>query len=201
MAHEIVEGFRWFWNNRLLRNLAITSTGLGTVSFIGAAIFVLFARETLRLSTFGYGLLLVPGAIGGIAGSTFAHRLANFPLRIVLSVAIVISGIATWISSALSTPVFVGLLVAISAAAVMVWNVHTLVHRQRVIPDHLLGRVGASYRFLVFLGMPFGALAGGFIAKGFGIRTTLAVSGITLTMIGLAVPFLLRDHVVATDHD
>lgn len=81
----------------------------------------------------------------------------------------------------------------------MVWNVHTLALRQRVIPDHLLGRVGASYRFLVFLGMPFGALAGGFIAKGFGIRTTLAVSGITLTMIGLAIPFLLRDHATDTD--
>ena len=45
------------------------------------------------------------------------------------------------------------------------------------IPDHLLGRVGASYRFLVYIGMPFGALAGGFLANAFGIRSALAVNG------------------------
>lgn len=201
MAQDIVEGFRWFWRRRLLRNLAIISTALGTVSFIGGAIFVLFARQTLGLSNFGFGLLLVPGAIGGIAGSMLAPRLTGFPLHIVLALATVISGLATWIMSVLSAPVLVGLLSVLDTAAVLVWNVLTIALRQRVIPDHLLGRVGASYRFLVFLGMPFGALAGGFIANGFGIRTTLAVSGITLTMIGMAIPFLLRDHIVTTDHN
>lgn len=193
MAQDIVEGFRWFWRRRLLRNLAIISTALGTVSFIGGAIFVLFARQTLGLSNFGFGLLLVPGAIGGIAGSLLAPRLTGFPLHIVLALATVISGLAIWITSALSAPVLVGLLSVLDAAAVLVWNVLTIALRQRVIPDHLLGRVGASYRFLVYLGMPFGALLGGFLASGFGIRAALAVSGIALTMIGIAVPFLLRD--------
>ena len=199
MTHDIVEGFRWLWRRRLLRNLAIVSTALGTVSFIGGAIFVLFARETLGLSNFGFGLLLVPGAIGGIAGSMLAPRLTNLPLRVVLSVATVISGLATCITSALSAPVLVGLLSVFDTAAVLVWNVLTIALRQRVVPNHLLGRVGASYRFLVYVGMPVGALAGGFIAKDFGIRTTLAISGIGLTMIGMAIPFLLRDQVAVYD--
>ena len=147
-----------------------------------------------RLSAAGYGLLLVPGAIGGIAGSMLAQRLTSSPLRIVLTLAIMISGIATWITSALSAPVAVGLLSALAVGAVMVWNVLTLALRQRVIPDYLLGRVGASYRFILYFGVPFGAMAGGFIATAFGLRTTLAVSGIALTAIGLAIPFLLRDH-------
>lgn len=193
MTHEILDGFRWLWRRRLLRNLAIISTGLGTVSFIGGAIFVLFARETLGLSNFGFGLLLVPGAIGGIAGSMLAPRLTNLPLRLVLSVATIISGLAIWITSALSSSILVGLLSGFNAAAVLVWNVLTIALRQRVVPNHLLGRVGASYRFLVYVGMPVGALLGGFIANDFGIRAALAVSGIGLTMIGLAVPFLLRD--------
>lgn len=196
MRYDIVEGFRWFWHRRLLRRLAVISTAMGTLSFVGGAIFVLFARETLRLSPFGFGLLLVPGAIGGIAGSMLAHRLTNLSLRIVLSLVISIYGIATWVLSAMSAPVFVGCLLALSAAAVMVWNVLTLALRQRVIPNDLLGRVGASYRFLVHLGKPIGALAGGFIANGFGIRTTLAISGIGLTIIGLLVPFLLRDQLM-----
>jgi MFS family permease len=69
----------------------------------------------------------------------------------------------------------------------------TVALRQRVIPDHLLGRVGASYRFLVYLGMPFGALLGGLLANRFGLRSTLAVNGIALTIIGIAIPLLLRD--------
>jgi Na+/melibiose symporter-like transporter len=196
MTHEIIEGFRWFWQRRLLRNLALISTALGTVSFIGAAIFVLFARETLGLSNFGYGLLLLPEAAGGIAGSALASRLTRFPLRVVLSVSVVTAGLATWITSTLSVAVLVGVLTGLTAAGVLVWNVLTTALRQRVIPDHLLGRVGASYRFLVTVGMPFGALLGGLLANSFGLRAALAVNGIALTAIGLAIPILLRDQVL-----
>lgn len=193
IRHDIAEGFRWFWQRPLLRNLAIISTALGTVSYIGTAILVLFARQTLGLSNFGYGLLLVPGAIGGIAGSLLAPRLTDYPLRIVLSVSIVIAGLCIWAMSTLTNPVAVGLLSGLSAASVLVWNVLTVALRQRIIPDHLLGRVGASYRFLVYLGMPFGALLGGLIANRFGLRSALAVNGIALTFIGLTIPLLLRD--------
>jgi predicted MFS family arabinose efflux permease len=193
MRHDIAEGFRWFWQRRMLRNLALISTALGTASYIGTAILVLFARQTLGLSNFGYGLLLVPGAIGGIAGSLLAPRLTDYPLRLVLSASIVIAGICIWTMSTLTIAVLVGLLSGLSAAAVLVWNVLTVALRQRVIPDHLLGRVGASYRFLVYLGMPFGALLGGLLANQFGLRSALAVNGIALTVIGLAIPLLLRD--------
>ena len=68
MRASLAEGIRWLWNHRLLRTLALVSTALGTASFIGNAVFVIFATDTLELSDFGYGLLLVPGALGGIAG-------------------------------------------------------------------------------------------------------------------------------------
>jgi hypothetical protein len=32
---------------------------------IGNAVFVIFATDTLGLSELGYGVLLVPGAVGG----------------------------------------------------------------------------------------------------------------------------------------
>jgi len=72
---EIVDGFRWLWRHPLLRNLALVSTLLGTVAFIGNAVFVLFAQESLGLSDAGYGLLLVPGAqIGPPARSLAGAR-------------------------------------------------------------------------------------------------------------------------------
>ena len=172
--------------------LAIISTALGTASFIGNAVFVLYAREVLDLSEFGYGVLLVPGAIGGIIGSLIAPRFRRFPLRVTLSCAVLASGGATWLVAATSQPVVAGLLTAVSLGAIMVWNVLTLALRQRLIPNEMLGRVGASYRFLVFLGMPVGALIGGILAYRYGVRSAIFVSGSILVFLGLVVPMLLK---------
>jgi predicted MFS family arabinose efflux permease len=192
MRRQIADGFRWFWARPPLRNLALVSTALGFADFLGGAVFVLFATQTLGLSSTGYGLLLVPAALGGIAGSLLATRLTGRPLRLVLAVAIFAAGAATAITSATSSAVLVGALGAVTAAAALVWNVLTIALRQRVVPDHLLGRVGASYRFLVYVGMPFGALAGGVLAHSFGIRTALAASGVVLLVVACAIPWLLR---------
>jgi MFS family permease len=189
---EIADGFRWLWRDPLLRRLATISTALGTASYIGLSVLVLFARETLGLSAFGYGLLLVPGAIGGIAGSLLAPRLRRYPLRLVLAAAVLGSGVATWVMSGVSSPVAASLLAASSLGFVMIWNVLTVALRQRVIPNERLGRVGASYRFLVFLGMPFGALLGGLLASRFGVREAIFVSGSVLVFLGLIIPVLLR---------
>jgi len=189
---EIAEGFRWLWNEPLLRRLATISTALGTASYVGNAVFVLFARETLGLSAFGYGLLLVPGALGGIAGSLLAPRLRRYPLRYALAGAVLGSGVTTWIMSGVSSPVAASILAAASLGFVMIWNVLTVALRQRVIPNERLGRVGASYRFLVFLGMPLGALIGGMLANEFGVRAAIFVSGSVLVFLSLIIPVLLR---------
>jgi MFS family permease len=192
MVRQIADGFRWFWKRPALRNLALISTVLGTASFIGNSVFVLFGTQTLGLSPTGYGFLLVPGAVAGIAGSMMAPRLARYPLPLVLGTAITAEGVTTLIMSRMTSPILVAIISATGALVAVTWNVLTVALRQRVIPDHLLGRVGASYRFLVYVGMPFGALAGGFLAKAFGVRAALAVNAVILLTIGLAIPFLLR---------
>jgi MFS family permease len=191
MRASLAQGVSWLWNHRLLRTLAFVSTALGTASFIGNAVFVIFATDTLELSDFGYGLLLVPGALGGISGSLIAPRFARFPLRRTLPVAVVGSGASTWLMALTSSPVLVGLLSAVSLGSVMVWNVLTVALRQRLIPDEMLGRVGASYRFLVYLGMPFGAVIGGVLANEFGVRSAIFVSGSVLVLVGLLLPLVL----------
>lgn len=191
MRASLAEGIRWLWNQRLLRTLAIISTALGTASYIGNAVFVIFATDTLGLSEFGYGVLLVPGALGGIAGSLLAPRFKRFPLRRTLPISVIGSGASTWLMAVTTSPILVGALSAVSLAAVMVWNVLTLALRQRLIPDEMLGRVGASYRFLVYVGMPFGALAGGLLANEFGVRSAIFVSGSLLVFVGLTLPVVL----------
>lgn len=192
MVRQIADGFQWFWKRPALRNLALIGTVLGTASFISSSVFVLFATQTLGLSPTGYGLLLVPGAVAGIAGSMMAPKLVRYPLRLVLGTVIAAEGVITLVMSRMSSPILVAIISATGALIGITWNVLTVALRQRVIPNHLLGRVGASFRFLVYVGMPFGALAGGFLAKAFGVRAAFAVNGVIFVTIGLATPFLLR---------
>jgi MFS family permease len=193
MRARVSEGFGWLWRHRLLRTLALISTGLGTASFISSAVFVIFARDELGLSEFGFGLLLVPGAVGGIIGSLYAPQFRRLPLRVALMGSVLGAGLSTLLMAETSSPVLVGLLSAVTLGSIMVWNVLTLALRQRLIPNELLGRVGASYRFLVYLGMPVGALVGGLVTNQYGVRTAIVVSGCTLLVVGLLVPLVLRD--------
>lgn len=193
MRARVSEGFGWLWRHRLLRTLALISTGLGTASFISSAVFVIFARDELGLSELGFGLLLVPGAVGGIIGSLYAPQFRRLPLRVALMGSVLGAGLSTLLMAETSSPVLVGLLSAVTFGSIMVWNVLTLALRQRLIPNELLGRVGASYRFLVYLGMPVGALVGGLVTNQYGVRTAIVVSGCVLLVVGLLVPLLLRD--------
>jgi MFS family permease len=48
--------------------------------------------------------------------------------------------------------------------------------RQALVPEHLLGRVNATWRRLVIGGQTVGALLGGILGTGLGLRPTLVIS-------------------------
>jgi MFS family permease len=72
----------------------------------------------------------------------------------------------------------------------MLWNVITVSLRQRITPDHLLGRMNAAYRLLGWGMMPIGAALGGAIAEFAGLRPTFLVASL------MHVPLLLGFFVV-----
>ena len=191
LGSDIADGLRWLWGQPLIRNLALISTALGTISYLPTAVLVLFAREELGLGAVGYGVLMIPPAIGGSIGAMLAGRLTRFPLRWVLAGSIGVGGAMGVLVGVSQQAWMAAALMAIQMGSVMVWNVLTVALRQRTIPDRLLGRVGASYRFLVYFGMPLGALLGGLFADWFGIRETLVIAGCALVAVSLAIPALV----------
>jgi hypothetical protein len=82
-----------------------------------------------------------------------------------------------------ASPVLVALALFLETVAGMVWNIVTVSWRQRLIPDALLGRVNAIYRFFGWGMMPLGALFGGWVVA-------LAEPGLGREM-ALHLPYLI----------
>jgi MFS family permease len=193
VLQDIAEGVRWLWHRPMLRDLALVSTGLGTFVYVANAVLVLFAVRNLGLGDFGFGLFLIPGALGGVVGSIVAPHLRRYRLRPVLVIAIAISGISYAAMAVQTHVVPAAVLLAVTVGGAMVWNVLTLALRQRWIPDELLGRVGASYRLLVYVGMPLGAFAGGWLAEALSVRAAIMIGGLGLVAMAIVTSFIPLD--------
>jgi MFS family permease len=146
-----------------------------------AVFYVLLARQ-LGVSAGIIGLIMSTSAIGGLVGSLIASRLAKRFGQ----------GPTIWMSAAFGAPLgFVApfvhkdwTLVLLALAQVLWWgtvvvyNITQVSFRQGLCPPHLLGRMNATMRFLVWGTMPLGGLLGGVLGQTIGVRHTLLVAAI-----------------------
>ena len=75
-----------------------------------------------------------------------------------------------------------------------IFNVNSPSLRQALTPPRLLGRVNASYRFLVWGTGPLGALLGGILGETLGLRTALLLSGLASIV---ALPIFIASPLMA----
>ena len=64
----------------------------------------------------------------------------------------------------------------------MVYNINEITLRQTVAPEHVLGRVNAGMNLLARGIWPIGSLIGGFLAAALGVRATLALAAVGVTL-------------------
>jgi MFS family permease len=175
---DVAEGIRWLHGHRLLRTLAILLGVANLAHNLWVATFVLFAQEDLGLSDRGYGFLLAAMALGGVVGGVISGRVtARLGPAPALVVCLVVDGVVTIAMGFCSQAWLVAALSVLSGVFIVTWNVITVSLRQRIIPDHLFGRVNSVYRFIGWGSIPIGAILGGFLADAFGLRSTFFVGG------------------------
>jgi MFS family permease len=179
LARDVGEGLRWLWGNHLVRGLAAL---LGVFNFtfgLSMAVFVLFALEELGLDEGAYGLLLVTAAAGGLVGSFLTTRMSSAmgPGRMLALLVVLLTGMELGLFFA-RDPYSTGAMLFLSGFVVTAWNVITISLRQEIIPDRLLGRVTGAYRAVGAGAGPIGALAGGLLASGFGLRAPFLVAAV-----------------------
>jgi MFS family permease len=162
------EGFVWMRAHPAILRLALMLSAFNLIYTASLTMLVLYGQEVLGLSAFGYGLLLTLGAAGGVAGGLLSPVIAaRLGARQSLLAAVAVFTLCQLgLGLTASVPLAAGLLF-FDAFGGILWNVVTVSYRQRVIPDDILGRVNAIYRFFGWGMMPAGALAGGALVAGF----------------------------------
>jgi MFS family permease len=191
LMSDIREGVSYLARDRLLRTLALIAGATNMYWFAWQSVLVLYALAPgpMGLSEFGYGLLLMSGAAGSVAGSFFvghAERLVGRGRLLCLCLV----GWSLWLAGpALSSnPWVVGVLMVTGSVTGIWWNIISISLRQRIVPDQMLGRVNAAYRVLSWGAMPVGAALGGVLGEVVGLQPLFAVTA--LGTLALLIPML-----------
>ncbi len=193
MRLQIMEGLRYIFGHAYLGNIAATTGTSNLFANIGFAIFPVFAYRTLELEPAQVGTIGGLGGAGVLIGALIASRVQG---RLGVGRTIILS-------AAVSGPL--GLLLPLSTPEMAFWllsaffffssmnNVlYTIAQvslRQAITPDHLLGRMNATMRFLVWGTIPVGSLIGAGLSEIVGVRTTIWISAILACLAFLPVLF------------
>jgi predicted MFS family arabinose efflux permease len=193
----VVTGAKVSWQEPRVRILLImTGTGGLFGGFFGA-LYVAFVLRGLGLGPVLLGLGIAAGGVGAMAGSLLAQTMARrFGVGPTICLSGALSALGTLVLLlAPPTPVLAMSALVVSQILGDAFGVVPLILagslRQTILPQNMLGRVGATFRAVSGGAAVAGALTGGFLAKGLGLRTTLllAIGGLLIgPLLGILSP-------------
>lgn len=202
---DVGEGLRFLWRRPVLRTLAVMVGVSNLAESAMLSVFVLWAvgpDSVLRLSEPGYGALATSVAVGAVVGSLAAERVAALLGRTLSLALCVLVAAASHAVPVLTAQVLVVAAVwAVAGAGLAVWNVVTVSLRQRLTPDHLLGRLTSAYRLLAWGTMPVGALVGGLVGEHVGLAQVFVVATALDLVLLLCLPVLRERHLRAAEDE
>jgi predicted MFS family arabinose efflux permease len=176
---QIAEGLRFVLGHRILRAIAGCTGTSNLFSSVQTAVEIVFLVRVIHLSAGIIGLLFAGAGLGGLVGAFLSGRLARRIGGVRATQAGILLNAGALLLPLTGQGVAVGLFAAglfVNSIGVVIYNVNQVSFRQRLCPPGLLGRMNATMRFLVWGEMPLGALLGGALGAGIGLRTTLWVA-------------------------
>jgi len=178
---EIGQGLRAVWQSPVLRALALSATVLNVAGFLFLSIYVLYMTRDLGLGAESVGLVFAAGGVGALLGSLGAGPArGRWGVGRVLLGSQILFGLFGMLVplTVLFPDAALPLVVAaefLQWVMVLVFSVNSVSLRQAITPDHLLGRVNGTMRFIVWGSRPIGSLAGGYLGSQIGLPATLVV--------------------------
>jgi hypothetical protein len=179
MAMEARAGIRFVVADPRLRALAATVAWYGFFAGGARGALVVLYLVRLGLSPVEFGLVYGVGGGAALTGAVLAQRTATrLGLGRMLVAAQVLVGVGSafvplvgFMSSERLLVLVAGQVVASFAAPL--WGVSGTSLQQALVPDHLLGRVSATFHFASFAVQPAAAVAAGWAAAQLGLQATL----------------------------
>ena len=195
------QGLSLFNSDAALKLLAAVAALGALCQTMVFAILVLYGKETLHLTSTGYGIFLAFAAAIGVAGAHFAGHLQHRFGSGQLMLGGLMLGVASYIGLAFTHSVVLAVLVfGLQEIGTVAANVASVTARQHIIPRHLYGRVGSVHRLAVLSASAAGALLGGFVASASSVAATMVTAGVLLFVVTVIfAPWLLRTLPAAGD--
>lgn len=176
---SIWEGLRLTFRNRYLRLFCFEATTYNFFNQASATLFVLYATRELGLTAGTIGLLFAVGSVGALIGSLTTARVAHIiGLGVTISMGALLSCVAPLLIplAPRANPMpFLMIGFFVSGLGVTITNVHVFSIRQSIMPADKRGRLIASYRFVSWGVIPFGAFLSGALAERIGLQPTLLI--------------------------
>jgi MFS family permease len=174
---EIAEGLRFVVGHPILRKIVACTGTANLFSAMAMALEIVYLVRVLHVRPAFTGVLFAVSAVGGVIGGMMSGRLAR---RIgsarIIWFSILVFGLPE-ILPALAEPGWLVALFPIGFAvfsfSAVVYNVAQVSYRQAVCPPHLMGRMNAAVRWIVWGTLPLGGVIGGALGAAIGIRPTL----------------------------
>ncbi|WP_189251722.1 MFS transporter [Lentzea flava] len=193
IRREIADGIRFVFGNPVLRAFLVAGACTNiSIVMITTMLPVVFVGE-LGLSATALGLFLAVGGAGALVGSLSAQRTA----------ARLGHGATLWLAGLCVAPV--GFLLPFVGHGALLWlaamswfittvkvgidNVIKVSFRQAATPPHLLGRMNATFRFLLTGALSVGAALAGLLGELASPRAALWAGAVGLALVWLPIYF------------
>ncbi|MER5277615.1 MFS transporter [Streptomyces sp. NPDC002809] len=195
VRRQIHEGLRFVAGNASLRAVGVASALFQFWFAALMTVYLLYLPRELHLSGTAIGLALAATGPGAVVGSMLAARLpGRFGYgKVLVPSAVIADGVMLCVpalhgTAAVTLPVLIGVNFAFGTFGQLV-NVTLMAVRQAITPVHMQGRVVATINFAGMGPTPVGSLLGGFLAGHWGLRTSLLVTAVALSLSPLFMAF------------
>jgi MFS family permease len=176
---EMYSGLRFMLAHPILRAVVAFASMRNFFGGAFATLYGLYIVRVLGLSPAIYGILIGLGGAGALLGSLGAVQLERrLGKGNVLIGGMLLSGCMALLTPLASGPLCILLAMLIVSQIVgdygfVVHTINEISLRQTIVPEHMLGRINASMRFLVEGVGPLGAILAGVLSGLIGVRFTL----------------------------
>ncbi|MFC3988515.1 MFS transporter [Actinoplanes siamensis] len=177
VRRDVVEGVRWVVRHPAVRTLCLIVLIFNLAFGAAWSMLVLYASERLGLGAVGYGLITTVGAVGGILGTVaYGWLTARISLGNLMRIGLIIETGTHLVLGVTSSPWVALPTFFLFGVHEFVWRSTAITIRQRAVPAHLQGRVGAVNVICVYGGLVAGAAFGGVLASRYGVVAPFRVA-------------------------